>query len=102
MGVGDDRGGVGDVGSFRDGNFVRDADAFRDEGVGGVDDAGIGVPGIDGGEGGADVLGGDDLSDDLRPEAELAEILLRIDTRRHARGFRERDVFYGTAGEVRG
>ena len=74
------------------GDAIRDADALRDGGVGGVDDPRLRVPGVDRGERRADVHRGDHLVLDPVPEAERLEPRARVDSRRNRVRVRQHQV----------
>ena len=76
--------------------LARNADGhshfLRDRGVGGVDDARVGVPGLHGRERGPDVECGHHLVRERLPEPERLQVRLGIDARRYRIGVRERDA----------
>src|SRR5512143_1311861 len=92
--------GIGNRGAGCRRNLEGDAHLFRDGGIGPVDDSRVDVSGLDGGERGASVLGGDDLRGDDAPEPRLFEDFPGIDPHRNGRRFRDRERLDARLGEI--
>ncbi len=78
LGVFDEGDRIFDGGAVGDRYFKSHGDFLGMERIGFVDDAGIDVAGLDGGQRGADAFAGNDFGGDFVPDADFLQVFLRI------------------------
>src|SRR5262245_19632550 len=96
----DDRGGIPDARSPIRGHDPGDRRAHRDARIGAIDDRGVSRARFHRGERGAHAAGRHDARLDLRPQAFLLQVLLRVHTGGHCRRIAERDPLERGVGDL--